>query len=332
MRQLVNLTFITMETNLLWINSLTNKQLELILLITEQCNFRCTYCYEDFKLGKMAPYVIEGVKNVIKKRIDGLDILSLSFFGGEPLLNKENVLELSHWAAHFCKEHDVKYLCDITTNGYLLNKMLFEELIQSEVTSYQITLDGEKQTHDEFRHTLKGEPTFDKIYSNITMMANTNHIFNCTIRFNIADSNFNSVKSFINNYSSPFANDKRFSIHFHPIFGNSELKLTNEDRLQELKELAEIKGFKNNIPIENSLCYASKANSFVIRADGRIQKCTVSLESNINNIGKIDKGGNLSIDEEKFKKWIFAYDKGCPSRFLSLEKHNTPYLNVEKLK
>jgi len=313
-----------METNSFWINSLTNKQLELILLITEQCNFRCTYCYEDFKLGKMAPYVIEGVKNVIKKRIAGLDILSLSFFGGEPLLNKENVLELSQWAADICKEHDVKYLCDMTTNGYMLNEIVFEKLIQSGVMSYQITLDGEKQSHNEFRHTLKGEPTFDRIYSNIIMMANTKHNFYCTIRFNIADSNFNSVKSFINNYSSPFANDKRFSIHFHPIFGNSEFKLTNEDKLQELKKLAQIKGFKNDIPYKNSSCYASNANSFVIRADGRIQKCTVSLESDINNIGKIQKDGSMCINEEKFKKWIFAYDKGCPSSFLTNEKQNTP--------
>ena len=27
---------------------------ELILLPTEKCNFRCTYCYEDFELGKMS--------------------------------------------------------------------------------------------------------------------------------------------------------------------------------------------------------------------------------------------------------------------------------------
>ena len=25
------------------------------LFPTEKCNFRCTYCYEDFKIGKMPP-------------------------------------------------------------------------------------------------------------------------------------------------------------------------------------------------------------------------------------------------------------------------------------
>jgi len=319
-----------MKINTPWINSFGNKYLELILFMTEQCNFRCTYCYEDFKLGKMTPAVIEGVKKIIQKRINGIEVLNLSFFGGEPLLNKTSIIEISNWSAQFCKTHEVKYISGITTNGYLLDKNTFEKLIQSDIIAFQITLDGEKQTHDKLRPTLKGKSTFDTIYSNITRMANSNHSFRCTLRFNIADSNFNSIKTFINNYSSPFTNDNRFSFHFHPIFGMPELKLTEEQQLYELKELAKMKGFKYDTPSDYSLCYASKANSFVIRADGRIQKCTVSLESEVNNIGKIDKDGILNIDEEKFKKWILAYDKGCPLQSLSLEKLVEPYENAGK--
>ena len=33
--------------------SLSNEYLHLIVLPTEKCNFRCTYCYEDFLNGKM---------------------------------------------------------------------------------------------------------------------------------------------------------------------------------------------------------------------------------------------------------------------------------------
>ena len=38
-------------------SSLTPSLLHLILLPTEACNFRCTYCYEDFRLGRMEPVV-----------------------------------------------------------------------------------------------------------------------------------------------------------------------------------------------------------------------------------------------------------------------------------
>jgi uncharacterized protein len=306
-----------MEENIPWIASFSNKRLELILLLTEQCNFRCIYCYEDYKLGKAVLGVIEGIKRVITQRIGDLEVLNFSFFGGEPLLNKTAVFEVSDWAMQFCKMHNVKYVGGVSTNGYSLGKKTFEKLIGCNVTAFQITLDGEKRAHDKLRPTLNGKPTFEKIYSNLVMMAGTSHNFTCTLRFNIADSNFDSIKSFINNCSAPFTNDKRFAFHFHPIFGIPELKLTKEDQLKELKELAEIKGFKYNSPSENQLCYAGRADSFVVRADGRVQKCTVSLESDINNIGKIDKSGNLNIDEEKFKKWVFAPDKKCPLNSLT---------------
>ena len=40
---------------------LASNVLHLILMPTEACNFRCTYCYEDFKLKRMAPAVLRGV-------------------------------------------------------------------------------------------------------------------------------------------------------------------------------------------------------------------------------------------------------------------------------
>lgn len=304
-----------METYLRWLNSLSNKNLELILFITESCNFRCSYCYEDFKLGEMNNEVIAGIKNLISKRIGNLKFLNLSFFGGEPLLNKQAVFEMSDWAVQLSRLHNIKYSGSITTNGYLLDENVFDRLIRSEVLSFQITLDGEKMMHDKFRRLVSKEPTFNTIYSNVSYMAASNHNFNCILRFNVSDLNFNSIKSFISNYSFQFMNDNRFSFHFHPIFGMSDCKLSNKDQINELIEYVKEKSIKYDIP-NHSLCYASKANSYVIRANGKIQKCTVSLQSEINNIGQIDRDGNLNLDIGKNKKWILAYNKGCPSRYL----------------
>ena len=54
----------------------------LTLMPTEQCNFRCTYCYEDFSIGKMKEDVIRGIKNLLKQRIPTLKYLNISWFGG----------------------------------------------------------------------------------------------------------------------------------------------------------------------------------------------------------------------------------------------------------
>lgn len=88
--------------------------------------------------------------------------------------------------------------------------------------------------------------------------------------------------------------------------------------------------------IENGLgravCYAGMKNNFIIRADGRIQKCTLVLEDPMNTIGYIDSDGMMHIDEEKHKKWysipleskcysckkLFScMNKSCPRRRIS---------------
>ena len=53
--------------HILW-DALTPKKLDLIIMPTEQCNFRCTYCYEDFKIGKMPRWVVNGIKALIDAR------------------------------------------------------------------------------------------------------------------------------------------------------------------------------------------------------------------------------------------------------------------------
>lgn len=50
----------------------TGRDFQLIILPTEQCNFRCVYCYESFIRGEMKPSVIQSVKNLIDQRIPTL--------------------------------------------------------------------------------------------------------------------------------------------------------------------------------------------------------------------------------------------------------------------
>jgi len=49
--------------------------LNLIILPTEACNFRCTYCYETFENKKMPRPVVTGIKSLIDRRGEDLDEL-----------------------------------------------------------------------------------------------------------------------------------------------------------------------------------------------------------------------------------------------------------------
>lgn len=63
--------------------------LHLILFPTEKCNFRCTYCYEDFEIGKMSPEIVQAIKTLLSHRASSLSRLEISWFGGEPLLARD---------------------------------------------------------------------------------------------------------------------------------------------------------------------------------------------------------------------------------------------------
>lgn len=71
--------------------------LGLIILPTEKCNFRCTYCYEDFENKRIDKKVVDGIKNLLSNRSNNLKILNIELFGGEPLLTKDIFFDiLSH--------------------------------------------------------------------------------------------------------------------------------------------------------------------------------------------------------------------------------------------
>lgn len=50
------------------LRAIDNRVFHLILLPTEQCNFRCVYCYENFKIGRMQRSIVEAVKKLLENR------------------------------------------------------------------------------------------------------------------------------------------------------------------------------------------------------------------------------------------------------------------------
>ncbi|HEY0068405.1 MAG TPA: hypothetical protein VGE04_00395, partial [Chloroflexia bacterium] len=58
---------------------------------------------------------------------------------------------------------------------------------------------------------------------------------------------------------------------------------------------------------EQYVCYASKPNSLMIRADGSIGKCTVALYDTRNALGRILPNGTLDIDSSKLRLWANGF-------------------------
>lgn len=299
---------------------------ELILWPTEQCNFRCTYCYEDFEIGKMPNDVIVGVKTLIENVIPKIKKLRICWFGGEPLLAKLIIDDISNHAIALSSKYGVSYSSQITTNGYLLEPAMLESLLKLKVVDYQISLDGDEVGHNKTRLLANGQGSYKKIVENLLFAKGLTYQFKILLRIHVTQSNYDSIRNLLDFLKVNLLDDERFSIFIKPIgnWGGPNSKAIGEsialpkdfdvEKLrQDLYEYAGVikrRSEKSSVSYMPNICYAAKPNSYSIRADGRVQKCTLAVNSDSNTIGKLSRDGLLSIDNEKLKKWVRGFEYG----------------------
>ncbi len=311
---------------------IARERLQLILMPTEACNFRCVYCYEDFKLRRMEPRVVRGIKNLLDRRAAGLETLWLSWFGGEPLLALDIVRDIQTHARRLAERHpNLRVVSDMTTNAYLLSPRVFEELLDLGVTEYQVTFDGPRELHDRRRVLAGGRGTFDRIWKNVRAMAGVSKEFDVVIRLHVSRDNAGDLPRFVDLYRAAFGRDPRFKLHFRPLSrlgGRADTTpqvLQGDDErgqvLEDLRRLAADRGVATVNEAEvDPICYAVHTNSYVVRADGRLNKCTVALEHPANQVGQMLEDGTLRVSEPRMQTWLRGLYSGdarelmCPMR------------------
>lgn len=306
--------------------------LELILLASEDCNFRCVYCYEEFKRGTMEPQVRQGVKNLIRNRISSLDGLSIRWFGGEPLYGMPAIDDIAPFAQSIAQENDISYSSTMTTNGYLLSPDVADRLIDWGCTGYQITLDGPPDDHNCKRPGRDGSKTFETIHENLKHLARTDHSFSVVLRSNFDRKNYPRYDEFLDLIKDDFAGDERFQLRFHAVGkwgGPNDADLDtcghmeSRDVRAKLMDLAKERGLNvgGSLALKGGLsrqvCYAARPYNLLIGADGKIMKCTIALDMADHNIvGRIEEDGTLDIDAEKMARWTepnWQTDSECAS-------------------
>ncbi len=309
----------------------SNEALELIINPTENCNFRCTYCYEDYKIGKMGGKVIQGIHNLIRKRLPNLKNFRLQWFGGEPLLAFDIIEDVCSSTQFLLESYpNVKYTSVMTTNGFLLTKHRLIRLYNLGVREFQISLDGDGEIHNSTRRCASGDPTFDVIWKNLLAAKSTSLNFNILLRIHFHSENILLLGSLIERINKSFSNDSRFKVFFKPIRnlgGENGKNLIPFDKRTEQQLLEffstqlapEIERYSIAEDIFSNICYASKPNSFLIRPNGQIGKCTVALDEALNNIGHLNPDGTLQIDNELLRHWFLGFET------LDLDSLRCPY-------
>lgn len=130
------------------INFLTEKIDEIRFNLTSQCNIRCEYCYVDFKNDKLD---FSLAKNIIDYLVlKEWDEKIISFFGGEPMLEFENLQKIVEYAKQKFVEKNKKISFKIATNFLLMNEEKMNFLKENDFEIH-ISMNGNVENNDKMR-------------------------------------------------------------------------------------------------------------------------------------------------------------------------------------
>jgi uncharacterized protein len=288
--------------------------LMMTILPTESCNFRCPYCYESHAPISMHRETLDSILRYIKDQAPHFKTISLGWFGGEPTLCKDVVVEATGFIQTLSKVEHIRFESSMTTNGFLLDIETFKKFYSVGITSYQITLDG--WNHDKTRPLASGKGTLDTIIKNlydISGLSQDEYQFRIILRHNVLEGD--TDYSWYDYLQSLFGGDKRFFMLVHPVgnWGGETVEILNLPKGKDgesliLEHIEYIKRIglqceNGRTSLFSKICYASYPHSMVFRSDGRIEKCTVAMNHPKNKLGVVDSINGITIDDRINSLW-----------------------------
>jgi len=290
------------------------------LHIANDCNLNCSYCYARggrySEPQKLMPEekAIEIMDFFITNFVQ---INSLVFFGGEPLLNARVIKKICEYLLDLFKKKKMTYLPEfvIITNGTIINNEIIK-LIRDYKITLTVSIDGPKEINDLHRVFKNNRGSYNRIHRFIDILQkNTSAkiLFESTftkdhLSMNYSEDNIHNFmkKEFgiygtvvpVQNYNEnhiyePEQNENtQFFRKMSAMFNepdNPEI-IFNDDVVNTLNNLA------NCIPKE--MCPIG-SKMIAVSVDGKIYPCHINVGKEHLCLGNI-AGENIFTNPEKF--------------------------------
>jgi uncharacterized protein len=240
----------------------------------------------------------------IEQRLDELEPkrLTLTFFGGEPLLNMPVVYDQAERAWAACQARGVALSLGIITNGLLLTEEVVDRLLPYGLGYVKVTLDGDRETHNRMRPLRGGQGTFDRIIANVRKVSGKVRV---AIGGNFDASSAESYPALLDFLKEQEFADKLAKVAFKPVLrerqapknvipltlvGDKPLGGTCmtvagsgasvcdtcqfvEDQLSYLREETRKRGFPTVDGVHMGPCEIHKKHAYTVGPNGRTYAC-----------------------------------------------------------
>jgi uncharacterized protein len=301
-------------------------QLRVTVLTTLQCNFACDYCFQgdhgDYNKNaeKMTMESSARVAGWIDERMNELHPkrLTITFFGGEPLLNLPVMYDMAERAHASCTARGIELVVGIITNGLLLTEEVVDRLLPFGLNYVKITLDGDRDTHNVMRPLRGGQGTFDRIIENVRKVAGKVRI---AVGGNFDADSVGSFPALLDFLKDQDFADKLVKVAFKPVIREKKVPkgvipltvitdkplngtcMTSagaggssicdscsfvDDSMSHLREETKKRGFKTVDGVHMGPCEIHKKHAYTIGPNGSLYACPGFTGEPILSTGHID--------------------------------------------
>lgn len=316
------------------------------MLLTNDCNLACSYCFEsnkgkDYMPREMALDILKATYNVVDPMAG---VFTLNMFGGEPLMNWETFKAVCDYVL----ENNLKIRITATTNLTLLTDEMIDYIDELSIPIL-VSVDGIKEVHDKHRCN-----SFDKVIENMKKLIDRDLGYLIEARMTVAPDTakymYESVKMLvdlgINNIANVPASDLEWDAQSIQDYKDNYEKIldmyidilndeTNKRNISLYKVDQALNLALEPIKEDTSMCNIGNPRWVIVDWKGDIWPCPdYPTTDNVDLIaGKI---GNFytGVDETKVdpKPMVATYElercKGC--EVISICKSGCPYENYTK--
>ena len=276
------------------------------IAVTRKCNYKCQYCFEGNKKTGQFDLNANAVADFIVGQINTNPLLKhmrVTWFGGEPLLNKKAIIDISDRIISITKAKDIDYKASIITNGSLLDEEFIKKV---KISSAQITLDGVENTYAEYKGT--SIENYYKVIANIELLSKIKD-FSLGIRVNCDRNNIESVFELVDLFDQKKLLNTTY-IYLAQIYTGTISDLSDAEFYEILDRYYDVLYTRNCYNALKHQLHKSRImscgfmgyGSYVIDTDGTLKKCERDVGDDLKIIGDVYQGKFYNRIEKDYQQ------------------------------
>lgn len=173
------------------------------LYLAEACNLRCKYCYvnsnDALDSGLMPEEVALAAVDLAFRRGRGVEQMQVTFFGGEPLLNKPVMKSVIAYSQERARKENKKMFYSLTTNATLMDDEVIG-LIKRYNFGLMISIDGPPEVHDDIRCFPDGSGSFAQAAGNVKRLMRRRRQVTCRCTVSNRHLNLYDIVTFLEDF------------------------------------------------------------------------------------------------------------------------------------